>query len=253
MGDTAARMRDLCAQIETCARCRLSMTRHNSLHGEGDLHARLMLIAQAPGMKEDEAGRMFIGPSGRVLDEMLREAGVSRREVYLTNLVKCMLPKYRRPRMDEIAACSPYLDEEIEIIRPATLVPLGFFATRYILDKYGIPKPETKAEFPEIFGKLLLAGKKRVYPLPHPASLLYDDSRRQSMTYKYRKLVVLARECKWFPVCPLKLNHARGLVGGEWIEAYCKGDWESCVRYKMEERGEPQSDYMLPDGSMYRL
>jgi len=249
----AKRMNDLNARIDVCTRCRLFTTRHNSLRGEGNLGARLMLIAQAPGMKEDSEGRMFIGPSGKVLDEMLREAGVRREDIYLTNLVKCMLPKYRRPREDEIAACSPYLEEEIAIVRPATLVSLGFFATRYILDRYGIPKPKTKAEFPEVFGELYLTGEKRVYPLPHPASLLYDESRRASMRNKYRKLGVLARECKWFPVCPLRINHERGLVGGEWIEAYCKGDWESCVRYGMEERGEPHSDYMLPDGSILKV
>lgn len=70
------------------------------------------------------------------------------------------------------------------------------------------------------------------------------------MQATYRKLGVLASECRWFPVCPLKRHYERGLVGGEWIDLYCKGDWESCVRYEMEESGKPHSDYMLPDGSM---
>lgn len=196
---------------------------------------------------------MFIGPSGRVLDDLLDEAGVGRDEIYMTNLVKCMLPKYRRPRENEIAACSVYLEEEIELICPATLVPLGYFATRFILDKYDISRPQSKAEFPEVFGKLYLAGDKRVYPLPHPAAMLYDRSRRVDMETSYSKLGVLAGECKWFPVCPLKRNHEQGLVSGEWIEYYCKGDWESCVRYEMEESGKPHSDYMLPDGSIQRV
>ncbi|MDY6793938.1 MAG: uracil-DNA glycosylase [Actinomycetota bacterium] len=253
MYDTAGRMRDLNAEVEMCARCRLCMTRENSLRGEGDLEARLLLVAQAPGKKEDLEGRMFIGPSGKVVDELLGEAGVERGKLYMTNLVKCMLPKYRRPREDEIAACSPYLEREIALVNPATVVPLGFFATRYILDRYGVPRPEARSEFSSVFGELVLAEGTRIYPLPHPAALLYDESRREGMKDVYGKLGVLAGECKWFPVCPLKRNHERGLVDREWIEMYCKGDWEACVRYGMEERGEPLSDYMLPDGSMQRV
>lgn len=106
------RMKRLNDEIRCCTRCRLSQTRHNSLCGEGSLETRLLLIAQAPGKKEDLEGRMFIGPSGKVLDELLDAAGVKRDEIYMTNLVKCLLPKFRRPREDEIAACSAYLEEE---------------------------------------------------------------------------------------------------------------------------------------------
>lgn len=253
MDGVSGRMRALNQEIRSCTRCSLWLTRRNALCGEGDLKARLMLVAQAPGRMEDVEGRMFIGPSGGVLDDLMDKAGVGRNEVYMTNLVKCMLPKYRRPREDEISACSPYLDAEIELVRPATLVPLGFFATRHVLDKYGVSRPESKAEFPEVFGRLYLSGGRRIYPVPHPAALLYDRSRRAAMESVYRKLGVLVRECKWYPVCPLRVNTERGLVSGEWVEYYCKGDWESCVRYWKEERGEPHSDYMLPDGSIQRV
>ncbi|MFW6113469.1 MAG: uracil-DNA glycosylase family protein, partial [Actinomycetota bacterium] len=144
-------------------------------------------------------------------------------------------------------------EREIEIVKPATIVPLGYFATRYVMDRYGIPRPETKAEFSDVFGVLHLADAKRIYPLPHPAAVLYDESRREGMREIYRKLGVLVRECKWFPVCPLRMNYERGLLDVGWIERYCRGDWESCVRYEMEERGEPHSDYMLPDGSIRRV
>jgi DNA polymerase len=97
-------------EIRNCYRCRLSETRIHALPGEGDLDARIMLIAQAPGEKENKNGSMFIGPSGRILDELLDNIGVSRDSLYMTNLVKCMLPKYRKPRQDEIEACSIYLD-----------------------------------------------------------------------------------------------------------------------------------------------
>ena len=110
-------------EIRACNKCRLSETRINALPGEGDLNARLMLIAQAPGENEDQEGIMFIGPSGKVLDELLQMSGVDRREIYMTNLVKCMLPKYRKPKQDEIDICSDYLDREIELIGAASWCP----------------------------------------------------------------------------------------------------------------------------------
>ena len=87
---------ELNKRIKGCKRCRLSEARRNAICGEGNLNARVMLIAQAPGENEDREGRMFVGPSGKVLDELLKSAGISRQAIYMTNLIKCMLPKYRR-------------------------------------------------------------------------------------------------------------------------------------------------------------
>ena len=93
---------ELNKQIKECKRCRLSQTRINAICGEGNLNAKIMLIAQAPGEKEDRVGRMFVGPSGKVLEELLNKAGIKRDEIYMTNLIKCILPKYRKPKQDEI-------------------------------------------------------------------------------------------------------------------------------------------------------
>jgi len=125
-------------EIKNCRKCSLSESRTNVICGEGKLDAKLMLIAQAPGEQEDIAGRMFIGPSGKVLDELLKSANLNRDEFYMTNLIKCMLPRYRRPKEDEIEMCSWYLDREIELINPRVLVPLGYYATRYIFRKYAL-------------------------------------------------------------------------------------------------------------------
>ena len=114
---------ELNKQIKECKRCRLSQTRMSAICGEGNLNAKIMLIAQAPGEKEDEVGRMFVGPSGKVLDELLNKAGIKRDEIYMTNLIKCMLPEYRKPKQDEIEACSYYLEEEIKLINPKVLAP----------------------------------------------------------------------------------------------------------------------------------
>jgi len=240
---------ELNKRIKGCKRCRLSETRMNTLCGEGNLNAKIMLIAQAPGEKEDRVGKIFVGPSGKVLDELLNKAGIKRHEIYMTNLIKCVLPKYRKPRQDEIEACSYYLDEEIELIDSKILVPLGYYATCYIFQKYSI-QSLSKAEFSSIYGRLFLTKDKKILPLPHPASLLYNPYLKKDLTKIYRKLQILSKDCKWYPVCPMKRFCEEGKLDKKWIELYCKGDWESCVRYQMEEKGEFHPDWMLPDGSL---
>jgi uracil-DNA glycosylase family 4 len=181
---------DLKTKIKNCNKCRLANTRTNALCGEGHLHAELMLIAQAPGEIEDREGRMFIGPSGKVLDELLKTIYIDRKEIYMTNLIKCMLPKNRKPKSDEIATCSQYLDREIEFIHPEILAPLGYFATRYLLEKYRIPLPP-KPEVREVYGNVLEVDGKTIIPLQHPAAVLHDISIENVMVTNYRKMQVL--------------------------------------------------------------
>jgi DNA polymerase len=149
-----------------------------------------MLIAQAPGEHEDREDRMFIGPSGKILDELLTTVDIQRREIYMTNLIKCMLPKNRNPKSDEIASCSPYLDREIELIDPKILASLGYYATRYILEKYGVPLPP-KPEFREVYGNVLEIDGKTIIPLQHPTAVLHDSSIKNTLVKNYRKMQVL--------------------------------------------------------------
>lgn len=192
---------------------------------------------------------MFIGPSGPILDELLQAAGLSRTEIYMTNLVKCHLPQNRRPKQDEIDACSPYLAQEIAIIGPALLVPLGFFATRCILAEYNAPRPAARAEFRNLYGQLILASDQKIFPLPHPSALLYNRSFKPAIMEMYKKLRVLSQPCKWYPLCPLRRFYEQGQLEPYWIAYYCQGDWEDCRRYQMEERGEYHPDTLLPDGT----
>lgn len=187
---------ELNAVAKKCQRCKLSQSRTNVLCGEGDLYAPLIIVAQAPGDNEDREGRMFIGPSGKVLDELLDEAGIGKDEVYMTNLIKCRLPKNRRPKQNEIKACSSFLEKEIALIDPKVLVPLGYYSTRYVLKKYNIAIPESRAEFSSLYGKLFQTRDKRLYPLPHPASLLYNKSYKPVALEMYRKLKVLLETSK---------------------------------------------------------
>lgn len=177
------KFKELNREIRNCKKCRLWETRTNALPGEGNIHAKLIMVAQAPGYEEDKEGRMFIGPSGKKLDELLEETGIARKNIFITNILRCMLPKYRKPKMDEIDICTPYLDREIELINPAIIATLGYFATRYIFEKYGIGEPE----FPEICGEIF-ENDKKIFPLRHPAAILYNSSIQSEMTKNYGNL-----------------------------------------------------------------
>jgi DNA polymerase len=160
-----------------------------------------------------------------------------------------MLPKNRKPKQDEIEACSYYLNKEIELINPKILAPLGYYATKYIFQKYNISLPP-KTEFSLIYGKLFLAKDEKIFPLPHPAVPLYNPDLKENLIKCYRKLRILLEDCKWYPLCPMKKFYERGKLDKKWIELHCKGDWESCIRYQMEEKGKPHPDWMLPDGTI---
>ncbi len=239
---------ELNEHLKSCSRCRLSKTRKHVLCGEGCLDARIMLIAQAPGIKEDNQDAMFIGPSGLVLDELLEKNGVARDELYMTNLLKCMLPRYRKPKQDEIFCCSSFLDVEIELINPSFLVPLGHYATKYVLLKYGLDVP-SKQEFFKLYGKLLGAKNRKILPLQHPAAAVHNPDLKDVLMKNYHKLKVISKECKWYAVCPMKRFFESGLLEKRWVDLYCWGDWERCVRFQMEEAGKSHEDFMLPDGS----
>ncbi|MBW2540397.1 MAG: uracil-DNA glycosylase [Deltaproteobacteria bacterium] len=187
---TEDQLEDLNKEIRKCIKCSLAETRINAICGEGNPHAKLLLIAQAPGKNEDKEGRMFIGPSGKVLDNLLKRSEIDRKEIYMTNLVKCMLPKYRRPKSGEIKICSEYLDWEIELINPLMLVSLGYYASRYIFYKYDLPLPYKK-EFGGVYGKVFDADNKKLIPLQHPAAVLYNRSLEESIARNYQKMQVL--------------------------------------------------------------
>ena len=237
-------------RLKGCKAYRLSSTRNNIIVGEGDLDARLMLIALSPGEKEDTENRMFVGPSGQILNKLFDTAEIDRGSVYMTNLIKCILPKNRRPKMDEIESCRPFLDAEITIVGPEIIVPLGYYVTRKILTKYHADPPAARTDFTKLYGTLIFSDDQTLFPLPHPASLLYNPSFEPETIEKYKKLKILLHDCKWYHSCPMKWFYEEGRLERTWIELYCKGDWKNCVRYEMEAQSCYHPDWMLPDGSM---
>jgi len=125
-------------EVKNCRKCDLHKQRSNSVAGEGLPHSTIMLIGEAPGYWEDQKGRPFVGAAGKFLDELLRIAGLERKDVFITNILKCRPPRNREPTQEEIRACTPYLNRQIDIIKPRLIITLGNVATFYILKKIWI-------------------------------------------------------------------------------------------------------------------
>ena len=141
--------------VKKCKKCNLHKTRKNTVFGEGDPDSDIMIIGEAPGREEDEVGRPFIGRAGKLLNEFLKSIGLNRDLVFIVNTIKCRPPENRDPEIVEINACSDYLDQQINIIKPKVLVLLGKIAAnrllgedipmselrlkKFFIDKYDIP------------------------------------------------------------------------------------------------------------------
>lgn len=169
--------------IGDCQRCGLSATRTSLVFGVGDSSARLMFIGEAPGRNEDLKGEPFVGAAGQLLDELLASIGLSRREVYIANVLKCRPPGNRDPRPDEIETCTPFLAEQVRLVAPVVIGTLGNFATRYVL--------QTDRPIGALRGRLFRVGGLQVVPVFHPAAALYDRSKRDVLSEDFRRLKVV--------------------------------------------------------------
>lgn len=127
-------LEEVAAEAAGCTRCRLAENRTNVVFGMGDPSARLMFVGEGPGAEEDRQGLPFVGRSGQLLDQLMRqEIGITRESCYIANVVLCRPPGNRDPLPDEIESCSPYLEAKLELIAPQVVVTLGNFATRRLL------------------------------------------------------------------------------------------------------------------------
>ncbi len=124
---------ELAARVRRCRRCVLWKTRRKAIPGEGPSDAAVMFIGEAPGKREDETGRPFVGPAGKFFDKMLAESGISREEVFITSTVKCIPVESRKPAAESIDACNPYLREQLRLIRPRIVCLLGGVAAGTLL------------------------------------------------------------------------------------------------------------------------
>ena len=170
--DAVAALQALRAEVMPCTKCKLHQGRQHVVFGEGNPKARVMFVGEAPGAKEDQTGRPFVGPAGQLLDRILSGAmGLQRGEVYIANINKCRPPGNRVPQPDEVAACLPFLRRQIALVRPEVIVCLGRTAAHNLL---GTAEP-----MHALRGRPLAYEGVPVVVTWHPAFLLRDASHKR--------------------------------------------------------------------------
>jgi DNA polymerase len=165
--------------VIACQKCPLYKTRTLPVIGQGSHVAEIMFIGEAPGKNEDLQGRPFCGRSGEVLSELLETINLKREDVYICNILKCRPPENRNPMPNEIDACTDYLDRQIVLINPRVICCLGNFATRYVLEKFGLA--DKVQGISKIRGQIFKAGKRKIIPLYHPAVAVYDANQKTTL------------------------------------------------------------------------
>ncbi len=168
----------IAAEVRGCTRCRLAQTRTNAVPGEGHPDTEVVFVGEGPGQTEDQQGRPFVGRAGDLLVKLISTLGWRRQEVFITNIVKCRPPGNRDPEPDEIAACTPYLQRQLEVLDPAVVVTLGRFSMAHFRPGERITQIHgTAVEAPQATG----ARDAMAYALFHPAAALRSSEvERQS-------------------------------------------------------------------------
>ncbi len=153
--------------MSCCTRCELAPGRTQVVAGVGDPRARVLFVGEAPGVQEDRRGEPFVGQAGRLFDQLLAENGLSRTDVFITNVVACRPPGNRTPRPAEVRAHAPWLEEQLRLVNPTVLVTLGRIALNYFLPKAKITLVRGQPQSVEWNGRIL-----PLLPLLHPAAVL---------------------------------------------------------------------------------
>ncbi len=166
-------------EIQTCQRCILAQGRTHAVPGEGPENADIMFIGEGPGFHEDRQGRPFVGAAGQYLEELLGGIGLRRADVYIANVIKCRPPGNRDPEPAEVEACRPFLDRQIELIRPRVVVTLGRFSmARYF----------PGASISRIHGQPKRVAGVIYLPMFHPAAALHQPKWRSVVEEDFLKL-----------------------------------------------------------------
>jgi DNA polymerase len=175
----------IAAEVSVCTKCKLHHSRKNAVPGDGPANSDIMFIGEGPGFHENEQGLPFVGAAGRFLEELLENIGMSRKTVFITNIVKCRPPGNRDPEAEEIEACTEYLERQIKAINPKVIVTLGRFSmARYF----------PKAKISVIHGQAKSINGRLVVPMYHPAAALHQPSLRSVVQDDFNKLPELIEE-----------------------------------------------------------
>ena len=185
--DKVATYKKLVSEVENCRKCELWKTRKYPVVGEGPLDAKIMLVGLGPGYHENLQGRPFVGAAGKFLNHLLELAGLDRSGIYITNVVKCYLPDNKATE-EQIEACTPYLDRQVELIKPKLIVALGSVAAKYLLSKFKLPYSSMGRLHGKFYRVRSLTLDFDLAVMYHPASALYNPSMRIILENDWRKL-----------------------------------------------------------------
>ncbi len=216
--------------IDHCRGCRLAETRRRPVMGRGSRSAKIMLIAEAPGAQEDAAGVPFVGPAGGMLDRLLTHAGLSREEIYITNILKCHPPGNRNPREDEKDCCMPYLRYETYLLRPQIIVCLGRVAAqRVVAPDYRITRQH---------GTWIHRKNCDLTAVYHPSAILRDPA----------KLNDAERDFRGCPALPgARLENRTGVRGVRRPEKQPKYPENYCVRERIKQKTKKRNRCKVDD------
>jgi uracil-DNA glycosylase family 4 len=184
-GERREALKAVWREASACTRCaQLAATRKTVVFGSGNADADLMFVGEAPGAREDEQGVPFVGQAGRLLDTLLGEIGLTRPDVFVTNVLRCRPPQNRDPLPSEIDNCQGYLFRTLELIRPRVVCTLGNFATKLLrADQTGITRLHGREEVRRVGPRTV-----RLYPIYHPAAALYTPSMLETLRGDFARL-----------------------------------------------------------------
>lgn len=154
--------------VANCMACSLHQTRTQTVFGVGNQQADLMIIGEAPGFHEDQQGEPFVGRAGQLLTAMIKTMGFERNQVYIANILKCRPPNNRDPQPDEVTSCTPFLDQQISLVKPCLLLAVGRIAAHYLL--------KTKSSLESLRNKIHRYGEIPLIVTYHPAYLLRNPA-----------------------------------------------------------------------------
>jgi len=177
--DRAKILSQIAEETAACTRCELHFSRKMSVPGSGPVDAEIMFIGEGPGFHENEQGEPFVGAAGRFLEELLHNIGLTREQVFITNVVKCRPPGNRDPQSNELDACDGYLQRQIQVINPKVIVTLGRFSMQKFLPN---------AKISQAHGQAVRVKGRLVVPFYHPAAALHQPSLRPTVEADFVRL-----------------------------------------------------------------
>ena len=195
---------ELNKEIACCQLCEIAKYRNKAVPGEGPEDAEIMFVGEAPGWHEDQQGRPFVGPAGQYLEQLLASIALTRRQVYIANVIKCRPPSNRDPLPTEIHNCRSWLERQIELISPRMIVTLGRYSMAMFFPGKSISK---------IHGMAQKQDSVIYYAMYHPAAALHQQSLRQAIEADMLKIPVLLAEARDIPEAkaqPKQLNMFEG-------------------------------------------